>query len=199
MSSDEPDENGSTPFQDLAHLRDVEPPSSLVAGVMRRIAEPRPPSFWRWLRRPFVIEVRLTPLRASGLTLGLALVATLLVRVPRSGNGSGLTSAPMAGPPVLTAASSVVAPGAGAPVRVRFRLSAKGARRVALAGSFNQWRADDIVLEPVSDGGVFAGTVTLPPGNYEYMFVVDGKWITDPAADERRDDGFGRQNALLRI
>jgi hypothetical protein len=42
-------------------------------------------------------------------------------------------------------------------------------------------------------------TVTLPPGMYEYMFVVDGKWITDPAADERRDDGFGRQNALLRI
>ena len=31
------------------------------------------------------------------------------------------------------------------------------------------------------------------------MFVVDGKWMTDPAADERRDDGFGRQNSLLRL
>ncbi len=84
-------------------------------------------------------------------------------------------------------------------MRVRFQLQAKGARRVALAGSFNQWRADDTVLEPASADGVFAGTLELPPGDYEYMFVVDGKWITDPAAGERRDDGFGRQNSLLRL
>jgi len=47
--------------------------------------------------------------------------------------------------------------------------------------------------------GNFVGTVSLPPGAHEYMFVVDGKWITDPAASELRPDGFGRTNAILRL
>jgi hypothetical protein len=53
------------PMADLAKLRDVAPPPSLVAGVMRRIEEPRPPSLWRWLQRPFVIRVRVTPMSAG--------------------------------------------------------------------------------------------------------------------------------------
>ena len=182
------DEAASRPVSGLAQLREVNPPAALVAGVMRRIAEPRPPSLWRWLRRPWVIQVRLSPLSASGLALGLALVAVLVLRAPP-------------GPPASASASaSLSAPAQSpAPIRVRFHLQARGAHRVSLVGSFNQWSADGIVLDPVSDGATFAGTVELPPGTYEYMFVVDGQWVTDPAAEERRDDGFGRQNSLLRL
>jgi len=186
------DPHDSGPIPDLAKLRDVVPPPSLVAGVMRRIEEPRPPSLWRWLQRPFVIRVRLTPLSASAAALGMALAAVLLVRV----SGSSHTQQPV---PVATAGQAAAAPAGSAPVRVRFQLQARGARRVALAGSFNQWRPDLTVLEPASADGVFTGTLELPPGDYEYMFVVDGRWITDPAAGERRDDGFGRQNSLLRL
>ena len=177
------------PIADLAKLRDVAPPPSLVAGVMRRIEEPRPAGLWRWLQRPFVIRVRLTPMSAGAAALGMALVAVLLVRVS-------------AGPCAVPTVAVAVAPAPAVPdkpVRVRFQLQARGARRVALAGSFNQWRPDDIVLDRSSADGVFVGTLELPPGDYEYMFVVDGKWMTDPAADERRDDGFGRQNSLLRL
>jgi len=192
MSADPRDSGDPGPIPDMAKLRDVVPPPSLVAGVMRRIEEPRPPSLWRWLQRPFVIRVRLTPMSASAAALGMALVAVLLVRV------SGSSPAPR---PVVVAIASPaeVAPAGSAPVRVRFQLQARGARRVALAGSFNQWRPDLTVLEPASADGVFTGTLELPPGDYEYMFVVDGKWVTDPAAGERRDDGFGRQNSLLRL
>jgi hypothetical protein len=177
------------PIAGLAKLRDVAPPPSLVAGVMRRIEEPRPLGLWRWLQRPFVIRVRLTPMSAGAAALGMALVAVLLVRVS-------------AGPRAVPTVAVAVAPAAvvpDKPVRVRFQLQARGARRVALAGSFNQWRPDDIVLDRSSADGVFVGTLELPPGDYEYMFVVDGKWMTDPAAGERRDDGFGRQNSLLRL
>ena len=194
------DEAASQPVSGLARLRDVDPPPSLVAGVMQRLAEPRPPSLWRWLRRPWVIQLRLSPLSASGMALGLALVAVLALRLPRapqtpipSASASASASATSASP------SESASPPAAAPVRVRFHLQAKGARRVSLVGSFNQWGANGIVLDPVSDGTTFAGTVELPPGTYEYMFVVDGRWVTDPAAEERRDDGFGRQNALLRL
>ena len=41
--------------------------------------------------------------------------------------------------------------------------------------------------------------VPLPRGAHEYMFLVDGTWVTDPAAPETRPDGFGRTNAILRL
>ena len=39
---------------------------------MTRLAEPRLPSIWQWLRRPFSIEIRLSPLALIGLALALA-------------------------------------------------------------------------------------------------------------------------------
>ena len=195
MAIGERDERDTPPVGGMARLRDVDPPASLVAGVMRRIGESPPPSVWRWLRRSFVIQLRLTPLGAGGFAVGLAVVAVLALRYPPRRRDA----APAPATAVLSTAPPARGAEAGGPIRVRFRLQARGAKRVSLVGSFNQWSPDGTMLQPVSDGGNFAGTVELSPGTYEYMFVVDGKWITDPAAEERRDDGFGRQNALLRL
>jgi hypothetical protein len=187
------------PVIGLSQLRELEPPPSLVPSVMRAVAEPPSPTFWRWLRRPFRIEIRLSPLGAAafglGLTLALAVfvaprtrptaVSTLEVKEvsPRGTSGSGH-------------ASGAHAP---APVLVRFVLEARGARRVAVAGSFNDWNTNRVILENVNDAGLFVATVPVPSGIHEYMFVVDGEWVTDPSAEERRPDGFGRENALLRL
>ena len=57
---------------ELAHLRDdVTPPPDLVARVMTRVSEPRLPSLWQWLHRPFLIEIRISPLVLIGLALVL--------------------------------------------------------------------------------------------------------------------------------
>lgn len=57
---------------DLAALGDVDPPPNLVARVMTRVSsEPRLPSIWQWLRRPFVVEVRISPLVLIGIALAL--------------------------------------------------------------------------------------------------------------------------------
>ena len=63
-------------IDELARLREVDPPASLVARVMTRVSEPRLPSLWQWLRRPFVIEVRISPLLliAIAFALGVAFV-----------------------------------------------------------------------------------------------------------------------------
>ncbi len=58
-------------MDDLARLREVEPPPNLVARVMTRVSEPRLPSVWQWLHRPFVIEVRVSPLLLVGIALAL--------------------------------------------------------------------------------------------------------------------------------
>ena len=66
------------PIHELSALRDVQPPAALVARVMTQLAEPRPPSMWQWLRRPFPIEIRLSPLAIIALTLGLGALFVLI-------------------------------------------------------------------------------------------------------------------------
>jgi hypothetical protein len=60
------------PIHELSSLRDVKPPPALVARVMTRLAEPRVLTFWQWVRRPFTIEIKVSPLTLIGLTIALA-------------------------------------------------------------------------------------------------------------------------------
>jgi hypothetical protein len=66
------------PIEELSALRDVDPPAALVARVMTRLAEPRPPSILHWLRRPFAIEIRLSPFAIICLALGLGALFVLV-------------------------------------------------------------------------------------------------------------------------
>jgi hypothetical protein len=66
------------PISELSDLREVDPPVNLVARVMTRLSEPRLPSLWQWLRHPFCIEIRLSPLALIGLGLGLTAAFVLV-------------------------------------------------------------------------------------------------------------------------
>src|SRR6184192_2119121 len=84
-------------------------------------------------------------------------------------------------------------------VYVRFVLYAPTARRVAVAGTFNQWDQNASPLVRVGRGGVWAVTLALPQGHHQYAFVVDGEqWVPDPAAPGV-DDGFGRRNSMVAV
>ena len=46
----------------------------------------------------------------------------------------------------------------------------------------------------------FTITLMLPPGRYEYMFLVNGQdWRADPEAPLGRADGFAHVNSILNI
>jgi hypothetical protein len=53
------------------------------------------------------------------------------------------------------------------------------AKTVMLAGTFNNWQTGECYMHKTADGWELP--YTLGPGNYEYRFMVDGKWIDDPA------------------
>ena len=53
------------------------------------------------------------------------------------------------------------------------------ARKVMVAGSFNNWREFELEMKRTATGWELP--YTIGPGNYEYKFIVDGKWISDPA------------------
>jgi 1,4-alpha-glucan branching enzyme len=69
------------------------------------------------------------------------------------------------------------------------------ARRVCLAGSFNNWKPEGGEMIRLGDGKWFKELV-LPPGAYEYRLVVDGKWMADPAAGQTAPNPFGGANSL---
>lgn len=85
-------------------------------------------------------------------------------------------------------------------VTVTFELQASDAGHVELAGTFNDWRTGEIVLQRAEPGGPWTVSLNLLAGRHEYLFLVDGKrWITDPKALACRPDGFGNCNAVLEL
>jgi 1,4-alpha-glucan branching enzyme len=80
---------------------------------------------------------------------------------------------------------------------VRFMLTAPTARNVSVAGSFNRWDPHRDMLSLSDSQGVWSITLPLPPGRYEYQFIInDETWLLDPAAPEIAD-GMGGKNSLL--
>jgi hypothetical protein len=189
-----------TPISGLRGLREVTPPVSLVPSVMRRVAEPEPATVWSWLLRRRRLELRVSPLGfGAGAFVGVVVVAVMLARPIPAPTATPVVASSVATPALATPALAALPEAAGDIVLVRFVLIARGARKVAVAGDFNRWNPDGTTLLNADGQGTFVATVRLPRGAHEYMFVVDGEWVTDPGASERRPDGFGRHNAVLRL
>src|SRR5690349_12388886 len=79
---------------------------------------------------------------------------------------------------------------------VRFQFHHPDAKAVFVAGSFNNWHpgASEMVR---LEGDLWAKDLVLEPGKYEYLFVVDGVWKTDPKAAENAPNPFGGANSIL--
>jgi len=78
---------------------------------------------------------------------------------------------------------------------VMFRLEAPNAARVQLAGDFNGWVLDGNDMNP--DGRVWKKIVKLPPGRYQYRYVVDGVWQSDPLNPTVEPAPYGGYNSIL--
>jgi 1,4-alpha-glucan branching enzyme len=52
------------------------------------------------------------------------------------------------------------------------------AKQVFLSGTFNGWREDELFLKKTETGWELP--YIIGPGNYEYKYLVDGKWMADP-------------------
>jgi 1,4-alpha-glucan branching enzyme len=90
--------------------------------------------------------------------------------------------------------SSVAKP--AAPGRIALEFIKPEAKNVCVAGSFNQWKPEATPL--ISKGnGKWVGDLAVKPGRHEYLFVVDGQWMTDPKAPESVQNPFGGRNSVF--
>ena len=79
-----------------------------------------------------------------------------------------------------------------------FKLYAPQARKVSIAGTFNNWDTKALSAKKDSKGNWMI-KVNLKPGRYEYKFVVDGSWINDPKCSSNVSNSFGSQNSVVEI
>jgi 1,4-alpha-glucan branching enzyme len=67
---------------------------------------------------------------------------------------------------------------------------------VSLVGTFNNWEPDGFKMARQKDG-TYRKQITLPPGEYQYKFLADGQWLTDPSGEGFTVNEFGTKNSTL--
>ena len=73
-----------------------------------------------------------------------------------------------------------------------------GAEEVYLVGNFNHWRASEQRMLRAQDGS-FRSRLELAPGQYQYMFIVDGTWHNDPDAPHEQKGPCGEFNSAFTV
>lgn len=80
---------------------------------------------------------------------------------------------------------------------VAFKLLGPKAKKVSLAGNFNNWDVAQFTAKKDVKGN-WSVKVDLKPGKYEYKFFVDGTWMNDPQASTVYNS-FGTQNSVVEV
>jgi len=82
---------------------------------------------------------------------------------------------------------------------VVFTLEAPQAREVYVAGDFNNWAVTDESRMEQYNGDTWRKKVNLAFGRYHYRFVIDGRWVDDPANTDREMNPYGEMDSLLEV
>ena len=86
----------------------------------------------------------------------------------------------------------------GAKKDVMFSIQAPHAKEVYVTGSFCEWKMNVHKMGRLSQGK-WSKVLSLAPGRYEYRFVMDGEWISDPECKERVDNPHGTHNSVINV
>ena len=79
---------------------------------------------------------------------------------------------------------------------VNFEVNDNPGKEVFVAGSFNDWQPVK-KLEDKNNTGIYRGRLMLPPGEYQYKFLIDGEWRSDASNPNFVPNEFGSLNSLL--
>lgn len=163
----------------IKYSPEIEPPLGFSKRVMEGL-EPYKPSLMErvriWFMRPRTLTVR--PMQAiPAVVCAIALFALAIIKVDTPADEAAIRLST---------------------VRFVMHDADRMARKVAVIGSFNNWRAERSLMWYSEKAGAWVLEAQLPPGDHEYMFLVNGKdFVPDPLAEMVRDDGFGNKNSIV--
>ncbi len=80
---------------------------------------------------------------------------------------------------------------------VRFSFAAAPGRTVALAGVFNDWDPGAVAMRYCPEKSAYCCELELPPGSYDYKFVINGEWVLDESNPNFASNDFGTLNSVV--
>ena len=87
---------------------------------------------------------------------------------------------------------------AGKRIKFTFKNLDGNYRTVYLAGDFTDWGDNAIVMRQSKKTGEWTLTKSLTPGEHQYKFIADGKWVPDPKAPKKVNE-LGAENSVIRV
>ena len=100
---------------------------------------------------------------------------------------------------IMDPPNSISRPAGMAAREVAFILNSPHARSVYLCGDFNEWSPTGLPMIERIEGRLWEKRLMLPPGRYEYKFIVDGGWRHNPAAGTNIPNAFGSLNSVVEV
>jgi len=82
--------------------------------------------------------------------------------------------------------------------QIEFTFRAPEAKKVYIAGTFNDWNPKLMLMKKDKDG-TWRILIKLTPGRYEYKYFVDGTWAQDVPAAEVVPNPFGTNNCVITV
>lgn len=82
---------------------------------------------------------------------------------------------------------------------VTFTVHAEKGKAVYVAGEFNDWNPTAKKMAYKAKDGIYAATVKLAPGTYQYKFVIDGTWAADPENVDSVQNDQGTFNSVVTV
>jgi 1,4-alpha-glucan branching enzyme len=67
-----------------------------------------------------------------------------------------------------------------------------------VAGEFNGWDTQSLPMKKQREGN-WKAEIKVPPGRYEYKYLVDGAWIEDLPGVEKAANQYGTQNFVIQV
>ncbi len=80
---------------------------------------------------------------------------------------------------------------------VTFTVHAEKGKSVYVAGEFNKWDPTAKKMAYKAKDGIYAATIKLAPGTYQYKFVIDGTWCADPENANAVQNDQGTFNSVV--
>lgn len=83
--------------------------------------------------------------------------------------------------------------------RITFTVRADVGSTVFLAGDFNNWDPTAKEMVDKKKDGLFSATLSLPVGEHQYKFIINGTWCVDPECNEWVQNPHGTLNSIKRV
>jgi 1,4-alpha-glucan branching enzyme len=81
---------------------------------------------------------------------------------------------------------------------VEFTFYAPEAKKVYLAGKFNEWNRTSLPMKKDKDG-MWRTKLSMSAGNYEYKYIVDGDWAQELSCPALALNTFGTYNCVIGV